>query len=69
MPAPEQRRRQRIEEIALTMPTYGHRPMTAELQHRRLPTGRDRVLRYMREANCFVGGAASLSSPLTLIMT
>lgn len=50
IPAPEQRRRERIEEIALTMPTYGHRPMTAELQRRRLPTGRDRVLRYMREA-------------------
>jgi transposase InsO family protein len=33
------------------MPNYGHRPMTAELQRRRLSTGRDRVLRYMREAD------------------
>jgi transposase InsO family protein len=44
-------RRQAIQRIALEMPTYGHRPMTAELQRRDLPTGRDRVLRYMREAN------------------
>ena len=44
-------RRQAIERIALEMPSYGHRPMTAELQRRNLPTGRDRVLRYMREAN------------------
>jgi transposase InsO family protein len=51
LPAPEQRRRQRIQEIALAMPNYGHRPMTAELQRRRLSTGRDRVLRYMREAD------------------
>lgn len=50
MPAPEQRRRERIQEIALAMPNYGHRSMTAELQRRKLPTGRDRVLRYMREA-------------------
>jgi putative transposase len=50
-PAPEQRRRERIQEIALTMPNYGHRSMTAELQRRRLSTGRDRVLRYMREAD------------------
>jgi len=51
LPAPEQRRRQRIQEIALAMPNYGHRPMTAELQRCRLSTGRDRVLRYMREAD------------------
>lgn len=44
-------RRQAIERIALEMPSYGYRPMTAELQRRNLPTGRDRVLRYMREAN------------------
>jgi transposase InsO family protein len=44
-------RRQAIERIALEMPSYGHRPMAAELQRRNLPTGRDRVLRYMREAN------------------
>lgn len=43
--------RQAIQQIALEMPSYGHRPMTAELQRRHLPTGRDRVLRYMREAN------------------
>ena len=51
MPATERRRRAAIEAIALDMPNYGHRPMTAELQRRRLQTGRDRVLRYMREAN------------------
>jgi putative transposase len=50
-PATEQRRRERIQEIALAMPNYGHRSMTAELQRRHLNTGRDRVLRYMREAN------------------
>ena len=44
-------RRQAIERIALEMPSYGYRPMAAELQRRDLPTGRDRVLRYMREAN------------------
>lgn len=47
----ETARRQAIERIALEMPSYGHRPMAAELQRRNLPTGRDRVLRYMREAN------------------
>jgi len=47
----ETARRQTIERIALEMPSYGHRPMAAELQRRNLPTGRDRVLRYMREAN------------------
>lgn len=47
----ETERRQAIQRIALEMPTYGHRPMTAELQRRDLPTGRDRVMRYMREAN------------------
>jgi len=47
----ESERRQAIQRIALEMPTYGHRPMAAELQRQNLPTGRDRVLRYMREAN------------------
>jgi transposase InsO family protein len=47
----ETQRRQAIERIALEMPSYGHRPMTAELQRRGLTTGRDRVLRYMREDN------------------
>ena len=47
----ETERRQAIQRIALEMPTYGYRPMTAELQRRGLPTSRDRVLRYMREAN------------------
>ncbi len=47
----ETERRQAIQRIALEMPTYGHRPMAAELQRQNLPTGRDRVLRYMREAN------------------
>jgi len=40
-----------INEIALEMPAYGHRPMTAELHRREVPVGRDRVLRYMREAD------------------
>lgn len=43
--------RQAIQEIALELPSYGHRPMTAELQRRNFPVGRDRVLRYMREDN------------------
>lgn len=47
----ETERRQAIQCIALEMPTYGYRPVTAELQRRGLPTGRDRVRRYMREAN------------------
>lgn len=47
----ETERRQAIQRIALEMPAYGHRPITAELQRCDLPTGRDRVLRYMREAN------------------
>lgn len=42
--------RQAIQQIALEMPSYGHRPMTAELQRRGLSAGRERVLRYMREA-------------------
>jgi putative transposase len=41
--------RQAMHEIALEMTSYGHRPMTAELQRRGLAVGRDRVLRYMRE--------------------
>jgi putative transposase len=41
--------RQALHEIALEMPTYGHRPMTAELRRRGLLVGRDRVRRYMRE--------------------
>lgn len=48
---PEREARQVIQEVALEMPSYGHRPMTAELQRRGLSVGRDRVLRYMREAN------------------
>jgi putative transposase len=47
----ETERRQAIQRVALEMPTYGYRPMTAELHRQGLPTGRDRVLRYMREAN------------------
>ncbi len=43
--------RQAIQQIALEMPSYGHRPMTAELQRRGLSAGRERVLRYMREDN------------------
>jgi putative transposase len=47
----ETQRRQAIQRIALDMPSYGHRPMTAALQRCGLATGRDRVLRYLREAN------------------
>jgi putative transposase len=47
--AAETKRRQAIQQIALEMPSYGHRPMTVALQRLGLPTGRDRVLRYMRE--------------------
>jgi transposase InsO family protein len=47
----ERQARQAIQEVALEMPSYGHRPMTAELQRRGHSVGRDRVLRYMREAN------------------
>lgn len=43
--------RQAIQQIALEMPSYGHRPMTAELGRRGLSAGRERVLRYMREDN------------------
>jgi putative transposase len=43
--------RSTINAIALEMPAYGHRPITAELHRRQLPVGRDRVLRYMREAD------------------
>jgi transposase InsO family protein len=43
--------RQAIQQIALEMPSYGHRPMTAELLRRGLFAGRERVLRYMREDN------------------
>ncbi len=43
--------RQEIQQIALEMPNYGYRSMTQELQRRGRDVGRDRVLRYMREAN------------------
>jgi putative transposase len=49
--ASEPEARQVINQIALEMPSYGHRPMTAELERRGLSVGRDRVLRYMREAH------------------
>ena len=49
--AAETERRQLIHQVALEMPSYGHRFMAAELRRRGLPTGRDRVLRYMREEN------------------
>jgi putative transposase len=41
--------RQMIADIALAMPTYGYRPMTAELQRRGLRINRKRVLRLMRQ--------------------
>lgn len=47
--AGEPEARQAINQIALEMPSYGHRPMTAALERRGLLVGRDRVLRYMRE--------------------
>ncbi len=43
--------RQSIERIALEMPTYGYRPMTAELHRRGLLVNRKRVLRLMRQDN------------------
>lgn len=47
----EREARRAIQEVAGEMPSYGHRPMTAELHRRGFSVGRDRVLRYMREAN------------------
>ena len=41
--------RQTIERIALEMPTYGYRPMTAELHRRGLLVNRKHVLRLMRQ--------------------
>jgi putative transposase len=41
--------RRTIAGIALAMPTYGYRPMTAELQRRGLRINRKRVLRLMRQ--------------------
>lgn len=43
--------RRTIEGIALEMPTYGYRPMTAELHRRGLLVNRKRVLRLMRQDN------------------
>jgi len=43
--------RQTIGSIALEMPAYGYRPMTAELQRRGLLVNRKRVLRLMRQDN------------------
>ncbi len=43
--------RQTIERIALEMPTYGYRPMTAELHRRGLLVNRKHVLRLMRQDN------------------
>jgi transposase InsO family protein len=43
--------RQTIEAIALEMPSYGYRPMTAELHRRGLLVNRKRVLRLMRQDN------------------
>jgi transposase InsO family protein len=41
--------RRTIERIALEMPTYGYRPMTAELHRRGLLVNRKHVLRLMRQ--------------------
>jgi transposase InsO family protein len=43
--------RRTIERIALEMPTYGYRPMTAELRRRGLLVNRKHVLRLMRQHN------------------
>lgn len=43
--------RRTIEGIALEMPSYGYRPMTAELHRRGLLVNRKRVLRLMRQDN------------------
>jgi putative transposase len=43
--------RQTIESIALEMPNYGYRSMTAELQRRGLLVNRKHVLRLMRQDN------------------
>jgi transposase InsO family protein len=43
--------RQTIEGIALEMPSYGYRPMTAELHRRGLVVNRKHVLRLMRQDN------------------
>jgi len=45
----EAKLRQTIERIALEMPTYGYRPMTAELHRRGLLVNRKHVLRLMRQ--------------------
>jgi putative transposase len=45
----ETKLRQTIERIALEMPTYGYRPMTAELHRRGLLVNRKHVLRLMRQ--------------------
>lgn len=47
----ETKLRQTIERIALEMPSYGYRPMTAELHRRGLLVNRKRVLRLMRQDN------------------
>jgi putative transposase len=56
VPAPgphpaETQLRQTIEDIALEMPNYGYRSMTAELQRRGLLVNRKHVLRLMRQDN------------------
>ena len=45
----ETRLRRTIQRIALEMPTYGYRPMTAELHRRGLLVNRKHVLRLMRQ--------------------
>ena len=47
----ETKLRQTIECIALEMPSYGYRPMTAELHRRGLVVNRKHVLRLMRQDN------------------
>jgi len=43
--------RDQMQKIALEMPAYGYRRITAELRHRGLVVNRKRVLRIMREDN------------------
>lgn len=48
---PETELRQTIQRVALKMPTYGYRPMTAELRRRGWLVNHKRVLRLMRADN------------------
>ena len=59
VPAAEKRRRDTIETIALEMPNYGHRFMTAELQRRRVLVEIAFCV-ICGKPTCFVAGAEPL---------